>query len=264
MNRFPHVRHVAATRITQTTRAVAVSLAIVGTLGALPAVAQQVEAPTVVFERWLRVLEVVPVPPQPATIVAITPPAQLPAPATPFEPLPVILGEPELPLVGGPSPGASAAWDANLNYQGMQVAYLVSDATGSRLEQRPLSSPPRRGERFKIRVTPTFDAQVRVAVLTGGAWSPSRGPNLVPASTGSVRVAAGRTMDLPAERDHYFMIGEAGVPRLLLSVHHERADEANRTRQPAYRRDLAGGTTYMQLVPVGSRPAIEQMITAAP
>jgi hypothetical protein len=241
---------------------------LVAAAAALPALAQPAEPAVLAFERWLRVLEVVPVsaPPAPA-VVAVSPPAR-PAPAAaPYEPWPVILGEPELPLVGAARTGGSsgaAAWPASLNYQGVHVAYLMLDRSGDGVEQRPLSVAPRAGERFKLRVTPTFDAQVRVGTVTGQGWALQRGGAFYPAQGGPVRVAAARTVDLPVERHHYFVVGDTGAPRLLLQVQHERADESNRSRQPAYRRDQLSGTSYLQLVPAGARPAIEQLITAAP
>lgn len=257
-------------RLTRT--AATFTVAAAALLASLPvtalaqSVVTQTEPPMIVFERWLRVLEVVPTPPQPAAVVVISASPVAAVTATPFEPLPVILGEPELPLAGmaGVAVTSPAAWPSNLNYQGMQVAYLVPNAAGGALEARPLSAPPRKGERFKIRVTTTFDAHLRVNALLGDNWSPQRAASLYPAQAATFRAAAGRTVDLPAEPDRYFMIADASAPRLLLSVHHERADEANRTRQPAYRRDLSSVSTFLQLVPTGTRPALEQMITAAP
>jgi hypothetical protein len=196
----------------------------------------------------------------------ISAPTVISVPATPFVPTPVILGEPELPLVGlaGTAITSPSAWSSNLNYQGMQVSYLVPNAAGTAFEARPLSAPPRKGERFKIRVTTTFDAHLRVTALAGDNWSPLRAASLYPAQGSNFRIAAGRTADLPAEADRYFVIGDASAPRLLLSAHHERADDSNRTGQPAYRRDLSSVSTYLQLVPTGTRPAFDQMITAAP
>lgn len=257
----------APRRTAGTVTALALTAVLTATL-ALPAAAQPAEPAVVAFERWLRVLEVVPVsaPAAPA-VVAVSPPAR-PAPAaTPYEPWPVILGEPELPLVGAARAGGSsgaAAWPAGLNYQGVHVAYLMLDRSGAGVEQRALSTAPRPGERFKIRVTPTFDAQVRVGTVLGQGWTLQRGGAFYPGQGGPVRVAAARTVDLPVERDHYFVVGDTGAPRLLLQVQHERADESNRSRQPAYRRDQLNGTSYLQLVPAGARPAVEQLITAAP
>jgi len=264
----PRAPAAQAPRRTARSRPARALAALVAAAAALPALAQPAEPAVLAFERWLRVLEVVPVsaPPAPA-VVAVSPPAR-PAPAAaPYEPWPVILGEPELPLVGAARTGGSsgaAAWPASLNYQGVHVAYLMLDRSGDGVEQRPLSVAPRAGERFKLRVTPTFDAQVRVGTVTGQGWTLQRGGAFYPAQGGPVRVAAARTVDLPVERDHYFVVGDTGAPRLLLQVQHERADESNRSRQPAYRRDQLSGTSYLQLVPAGARPAIEQLITAAP
>ncbi len=236
---------------------------------AAPSLAQSASADAapvpagMVFERWLRVLEVVPVAPAGPAVVAVSPSVQVVVPTAPYEPWPVILGEPELPLVGAGSTARPQAWSADLNYQGMHAAYLVRDRVSGRLEQRPLSSAPRPGDRFKIRLTTTFDAQVRVDTVFGQGWSLQRGGMLYPASGAPVLARAAQAIDLPVERDHYFVVGEGGAPRMLLSVRHEEADDSRRTRQPAYRRDQLNGTSYLQLAPTGTRPAIEQLITAA-
>ncbi len=222
-----------------------------------------VDAAGVVFERWLRVLEVVPVVPAGPAVVAVSPVVSPPVQAAPYEPWPVILGQPELPLVGAAAAVKPQAWPSDLNYQGMHVAYLVRDRQTGRLVQRPLSAAPRPGDRFKIRVTATFDALVRVDTVFGQGWSLQRGGTLYPATGAPVRARAAQAVDLPVERDHYFVVGEGGAPRMLLSVRHDEADESRRTRQPAYRRDQLNGTSYLQLAPAGTRPAIEQLITAA-
>ena len=249
---------------------VAAALTAALALGAAaPSMAQSASADAgpapagMVFERWLRVLEVVPVAPAGPAVVAVSPSVQVVVPTAPYEPWPVILGEPELPLVGAGSAARPQAWSADLNYQGMHAAYLVRDRVSGRLEQRPLSSAPRPGDRFKIRLTTTFNAQVRVDTVFGQGWSLQRGGTLYPASGAPVLARAAQAIDLPVERDHYFVVGEGGAPRMLLSVRHEEADDSRRTRQPAYRRDQLNGTSYLQLAPTGTRPAIEQLITAA-
>lgn len=241
------------------------ALLVAGAMASGAAMAQAVvaDAAGVVFERWLRVLEVVPVVPTGPTVVVVSPMVVSSAPVASYEPWPVILGQPELPLVGAESAVKPQAWPLGLNYQGMHVAYLVRDRDSGRLEQRPLSSPPRTGDRFKIRLTATFDAQVRVDTIFGQGWSLQRGGTLYPAAGAPVRARAAQAVDLPVERDHYFVVGEGGAPRMLLSVRHDEADESRRTRQPAYRRDQLNGTSYLQLAPAGTRPAIEQLITAA-
>jgi hypothetical protein len=218
----------------------------------------------VVFERWLRVLEVVPVTQPGPAVVVVSPVVRVTVPTVAYEPWPVIMGEPELPLVGAGTAARPQAWPLGLNYQGLHAAYLVRDPASGRIEQRPLSSAPRPGDRFKIRLTTTFDALVRVDTVFGQGWSLQRGGTLYPSIGAPVRARAAKAIDLPVEPDHYFVAGESGAPRMLLSVRHEEADDSRRTRQPAYRRDQLNGTSYLQLAPAGTRPAIEQLITAAP
>jgi hypothetical protein len=74
-----------------------------------------------------------------------------------FEPMPVILGTPELPLMGSGARQASTAWTDGLNYQGLHVSYVLLDAKGRQTGLWPLSKPLPAGQRFRIRITPSFD-----------------------------------------------------------------------------------------------------------
>lgn len=241
---------------------------------AAPALAKTADtaAPAVAFERWLRVLEVVPAPAPAATVVVVSAPATAtPAPAAPaaaqavaYEPWPVVLGQPELPVSGGFDPAQPRLWPEGANYQGLHVSLVAVDAQGRRQPARPLSAAPRPGERFKLRVVATFDGVAQVGTVAGQGWALRRGPALYPAASAApLRLKAGQALELPAEPNHHFVVAASGADRLLLSVREERADEATRSRQPAYRQDRAEGSSYLQLVPAGTRPAFEQLINAA-
>ncbi|MCU0941787.1 MAG: hypothetical protein MUE35_04500 [Hydrogenophaga sp.] len=217
------------------------------------------------LSRWVDTVVIAITPPAPGTaIVTVAPPA---APALggtvgggSYEAWPVIVGVPELPLVG--ATGAGSEWAERLNYQGMHMRLLVLDADGRTHRWRSVNQPPRPGERFRIRLTATFPAVSEVGLVVGGTFASSRAGQLYPQPGMSVQLNAGETVDLPLERDRYFVIGNP-AERLVLSVRHPRATDAARSTQPAYRQDMGSGSNYLQLVPQGRYPAFEQLIAAS-
>ena len=237
----------------------------------MPALAQT-EAKSVVveavaavpaFSQWVNftVVAAEPVPVQ--TILTIPWAAVDPGQRVVFEALPVIVGIPELPLVGAGVQQAARNWAGGFNYQGMHVRLLVLDRAGRRVQSRSLAALPQPGERFKIRVTATFDAVTDVNLVLGEPWTSQRAGQMYPTPGMSVQMNAGETVDLPLESDRFFVMGSKANERLVLSVRHPQATGQSRTSQPAYRQDGSAGSSYLQLAPQGSRPAMEQLITAA-
>ena len=215
------------------------------------------------FSQWVDSL---PSPPPPAPTASAT---ALPWPSAPangtlmmFEPAAVILGLPDLPLLVA-SRAAVRAWSQQFNYQGAQFKLLTLDPAGRSLAVRNLASPPKPGERFKVRVTASFDGVADLSLVLGDAWTSQRAGQFYPSPGLSVRIKAGESVDLPLDANQYFMMGNNPEERLLLSVRHSSALGEARSPQPAYRQDTRAGSTYLQLVPGGTYPAIEQLLTAA-
>lgn len=179
-----------------------------------------------------------------------------------FEPAPVILGVPELPLAGDDLAQAARNWGSRLNYQGMHMSLVVLDARGARRELRPASSPIQPGEAFKIRITATFPAVASVDQVQGDIWYGRRSGQVYPAAGMSVQMNAGETVELPLNPAEYFVMDRNPDERLLLSVRHAKALGEARSTQPVYRQDGSGGSSYLQLVPRGDYPAIEQIVSA--
>lgn len=196
----------------------------------------------------------------PPSIQSITIGASVGAASAPFEPAPVILGQPDVPLTG--SEAARTNWDEQLNYQGMQVSLMVLGA-GGQVQLRPLAAPLRPGERFKIRITPTFSALASVEKVVGDPWHGRRAGQFYPREGMSVQMHAGETVMLPLEPEQFFVFDQWRNERLLLGVRHARAQGEARSAQPAYRQDAAGASSFLQLVPEGRFPAIEQLIAVA-
>lgn len=185
-----------------------------------------------------------------------------PAPTTPsFEPQPVILGMPELPLIGPGVTASGSAWSNGFNYQGMSVSLVVVDSAGAAREFRPLSAPVRPGDRFKVRVVATFDGFAHVDQIGGDLWRPQRLGQLYPAAGSVVQMKAGETVDLPLARNEYFVMSAEPTQRLAVSVRDAASTLNTRSSQPLYRQDIAGASNFLQLVPKGSRASMEFLTT---
>lgn len=180
-----------------------------------------------------------------------------------YEPWPVILGEPEIPLLGAGARRAAQAWGAGFNYQGVHMRQVVLNARGTQRELRSMAVKPRAGERFKVRVTATFDAVADVDLVGGKAWALRRIGQFYPAQGQSVEIKAGQSVDLPLGENEYFVMDRPADEQLVVSVRHARALGTARSSQPAYREDGRNGSHYLQLAPAGSYPAIEQLIVQA-
>lgn len=177
-----------------------------------------------------------------------------------FEPHPVIAGLPDLPLLGTTLAGAGQRWDSRLNYQGVHMSLVVLDASG-RLTQKPLSAAVAVGERFKIRVTPTFDAVTELDQVVGEVWRGQRTGQAYPAPGTSVAIKAGQTVDLPLGADLFFAVdGRTPNERMVISVRHPKAIKEAASGQPNYRQETPRGSSYLQLVPTGQFPKVEQVI----
>lgn len=259
------------------------ALAAVAALGLLPTFAAQAQQPgkTVVVEptgqpvqasspfvppfmpfgQWIEhvVPPAVVVVSAPVTLQEFTPPA---APvAQSFEPAPVILGQPELPLLGRAAAQAAQQWNSGLNYQGLTLSYVVLDAAGKRREVRPVDRGVAPGERFRVRYATSYEAVAAIDQVVGDSpWRGQRVGQVWPQPGTSVQSRPGETVELPLDSNAYFRFSGAANERYVLTVRHPRASAAARSNQPAYRQDGALGSQYLQLVPTGTHPAIEQVL----
>jgi len=202
---------------------------------------------------------------QPAAVPVAAPQVQAWQTASPaarsFEPLAVIAGLPDLPLTGTTLANAGRRWDSVLNYQGVHMSLLVLDGAG-RVTQKPLSAGVAVGERFKIRITPTFDAVSELDQVVGDVWRSQRTGQAYPAQGKSVAIKAGQTVDLPLGAELFFAVdGRTPDERMVISVRHAKAVQEAASDQPSYRQESARGSSYLQLVPSGQYPKVEQVIS---
>ncbi len=217
------------------------------------------------FNLWVTTSVVSVAAPAPVAAVQVV---QVSAPAasvigTDYQPLPVILGLPELPLVGAGAARAAGGWSPELNQQGVFMRQLVLDARGAHRELRSMAYKPKAGERFKIRVSATFDAMVDVDLVSGEAWDLRRVGPFYPDKGSSVQLRQGETVDLPLGDHEYFVMSRPADERLVVSARHVKAVGGARSGQPAYRQDGKQGSSYLQLVPRGTFPAVEQLASQA-
>ncbi|QIL73089.1 hypothetical protein G7048_23680 [Diaphorobacter sp. HDW4B] len=223
-----------------------------------------IASPFVSFGQWIEqvVTPVVLTVSAPVTLQEFIPPVATPAPAPSFEAAPVILGQPELPLLGQAAAQAAQQWNTGLNYQGLTVSYVVLDAAGQRREVRPVSKGIARGERFKVRYATSFESVAAIDQVVGDSpWRGQRTGQVWPRPGTSVQSNPGEVVELPLEPNAYFKFGGAPNERYVLTIRHPRANAEARSSQPVYRQDGARGSQYLQLVPEGSYPAIEQVVT---
>lgn len=216
------------------------------------------------FGRWISlVVPANPIAPQASVYTPLAWAAPSSVGTTPYEPWPVIVGVPELPLIGTGAAAATRQWSSSFNYQGVYARLLIIDAAAGRVAVRSVASPVRAGECFKIRLAATFTAVADVGRVLGEPWNSQRAGQIYPTPGQSVQLQAGETVDLPLGPTECFVMGNNPAERLLLSVRHNQALGAARSTQPAYRIDDAIGSSYLQLAPQGQYPAVEQLISTA-
>lgn len=213
------------------------------------------------FDQWVGATIVTAPPVAPGKVESLRPADKGGATVARFEPLPVILGFPDMPLLGSGARQAGSAWGDALNYHGIHARYLLIDGKTQKVSSAPLSTRLKPGQRFKLRVTATFNGVALLDQVLGAGWDAERTGQVYPAAGLSVELKAGQAVDLPVGEAQYFMLdGRQANERLLLSVRHAKAVGEGRNNQPAYRKDNPQGSSFLQLTPKGMFPIIEQVL----
>lgn len=189
---------------------------------------------------------------------------QQPMPVSPYySTAPIVLGQPDLPMLGTAKFDPAQPWSSNYNYQGMQVAAVILNQANQPVEIRPLSAPFRTGERFKLRVVSTFEGTGSIDAYKGNMpGSQGWAGQLYPAQVDQVvSFKAGETVMLPLGANEYFTFdGNPGVERMVINLRHPQAYGAQLNNQPIYRQDSPQGSNYLQLMAPGTYPAISQTV----
>lgn len=144
------------------------------------------------------------------------------------------------------------------NFQAVHVALLDFDRAGNALGFRPLSSGFTTGERFKLRVLPTFDGLLVIDNINPR----SERKQIYPARAEDVvRIRAGVEILIPLDPNQYFeFAGATGDEQLVVTIRDPRAFGAAASPAPSFRQDESNGTHLMQEVAPDTYPVIAQAL----
>lgn len=161
-----------------------------------------------------------------------------------------VAGEPTTPLVVGPQ---------GINYQGVHVALLGFDHSGKALGYRPVTDGFRSGERFKLRILPTFDGLLALDNIN----PQGRRAQVYPPDRGTlVQVKAGVEILVPLDRDQYLeFAGSTGEEKLVVSLRSPQAVGDAASTATVYRHDEAIGSSFVQETRPGTYPVIVQALS---
>ncbi|MDD5248760.1 MAG: DUF4384 domain-containing protein [Rhodocyclaceae bacterium] len=144
------------------------------------------------------------------------------------------------------------------NYQAVHVALLNFDRNGNARGFHPVSAGFATGERFKLRVLPTFDG-----VLVIDNINPRRERRQIyPAQAENVvQIKAGIEILIPLDKDQYFeFTGDGGDEQLVVTVRDPRAFGTAAATAPVTRKDENNGSNFMQQVTPDTYPVISQSL----
>jgi hypothetical protein len=168
-------------------------------------------------------------------------------------------GSRDAPPVAFERPAAPMRFDQGApNYQGVHVAIVGADRSGTITELRPIRGGFRTGERFKLRVVSTFGGRLVIDNIN------PRGERrqIYPPESGAVVVLqAGADTLLPLGRDEFFEFARAtGDEQLVIALRDPRAVGAAASRTRVYRQDEEFGTHFVQEVARDTYPVISESI----
>ena len=145
------------------------------------------------------------------------------------------------------------------NYQGINVALVSVDAGGRPTDFRSLPDRLRAGERFKLRVTSTFDAVVVLDKISPEGLR----SQIYPAKTGLAAVIpAGMEILLPLGQKEYLLhTGTHSGERFAFTIRDPRSLEAGlAATMPVFRKDDRFGSNFIQEMQPNRYPVIAEAI----
>lgn len=160
-----------------------------------------------------------------------------------------VMGEPTTPL---------KVENGRENYQAVHVALMNFDRAGNALGFHPVSDGFRTGERFRLRVLPTFDGLLVIDNINPRGQRrqiyPAQAENVV-------KIKAGMEIMIPLGKDDYFeFTGAAGDEQLVITVRDPRAFGAAAASASVTRKDEHNGSNFMQEVTASTYPVISQAL----
>lgn len=145
------------------------------------------------------------------------------------------------------------------NYQGVHVSLVGFDRAGKALGFRPVTDGFRTGERFKLRVLPTFDGILVINNINPKGVD----RQIYPAQADkAVSIKSGVEIMVPLGRDEYFEFsGDSGDEKLVITVRDPQAFGAAVSQSQVFRKDENNGSNFMQEVGPATYPLISQALT---
>jgi len=167
-------------------------------------------------------------------------------------------GAPENAVAGDPGAPVKVE-NGKENYQGVHVALVGFDRNGAALGFRPLSDGFRTGERFKLRILPTFDGVLVINNVNPQGVDRQIYP---PQADKVVAVKSGVEILVPLGRDQYFeFTGGGGDEKLVITLRDPLAFGEAISNAQVFRKDENNGSNFMQEVGPGRYPLIAQALT---
>jgi hypothetical protein len=143
-------------------------------------------------------------------------------------------------------------------YQAVHVALMRFDAAGKPIGYQPISAEFHTGDRFKLKVLPTFDG---IAVIESTAPSGQHSQIYPPKDTDVVQVKAGAEILIPLGKDEFFeFAGDAGDEQLLITIRDARAFGSAASSEVINRKDDQNGSKFVQELKPGTYPVIAQSL----
>lgn len=144
------------------------------------------------------------------------------------------------------------------NYQAVHVALMNFDRAGNAHGFHPVTAGFNTGERFKLRVLPTFDG---ILVIDNINPRNERKQIYPPQADNVVQIKAGVEILIPLDTDQYFeFTGATGNEQLVVTVRDPRAFGAAAATAPVTRKDENNGSNFMQELAPGTFPVISQAL----
>ena len=144
------------------------------------------------------------------------------------------------------------------NYQAVHVAIVGFDRSGQVSGLRPVNAGFRSGERFKLKVLPTFDGVMVVENITPAG---QRRQIFPPDESTVVTVSRGLEVLVPMDPDYYFQFaGPTGDEQLVITVRDRRSFGTSASKAKANRKDDQYGSSFVQENEPGTYPLISQSL----
>ena len=147
------------------------------------------------------------------------------------------------------------------NYQAVHVAIVGFDRDGNVTTLKPVTAGFKTGERFKLKVLPTFDG---ILVIENINPKGEKRQIFPPDEANVVSVQRGMEVFVPMSEDYYFeFTKQTGDEQLVITIRDPRAFGEAASQVKASRRDDKSGSSFVQETVSGTYPVISQSLTLA-